>query len=150
MTVKPAPSLQFHTIAAVQLPDRGLFTPQIRDAQVTVTEQKSLQGGLLTEDKMETLECQDETTQFDDWATYFDDDYELDDDCNQPQPCRCDLGGGSYDDDFDAGPPPSQIEVYLQRWWYPAKRTVRSYLIYHFPWLRPVNKVVERDFEIPF
>ena len=133
----------------------AIFTTQIRDEQVSVTEQKSLQGVLLTEDKTETLESLNETTEFDDWESYYDDDYELelDGDCNESQPCRGDEPGGDYYYDLDAGPPPSRIEVYLQRWWNPAKSNVRSYLRYHFPWLgryKQVSNVVEEDLEIPF
>ena len=134
----------------------AIFTTQIRDEQVSVTEQKSLQEGRLTEDKTETLESLNETTEFDDWESYYDDDYELelDGDCNESQPCRGDEPGGDYYDDLYAGPPPPRIEAYLQRWWYPAKSTVRSYLRYHFPWLVPpkqLSNVVEEDnFELPF
>ena len=79
----------------------AMLTTQIRDEQVSVTEQKSLQGGLLTEDEAETLESPKETTEFDDWESYYDDDYELelDGDCNESQPCRGDEpGGDGYDD----------------------------------------------------
>jgi hypothetical protein len=127
----------------------------VKAAAIFTTEQKSLQGGLLTKDKMETLENLNETTEFDDWKSYYDDDYELeiDGDCNESQPCRGDEPGSDCYDDLYAGPPPSRIEVCLQRWWYPEKNYVRSYLRYHFPrLLRPkqVSNVVEEDFERPF
>jgi hypothetical protein len=133
----------------------AIFTTQISDQQVRVTEQKSLQGGLLTEDNTETLESLNETTEVDDWESYYDDDYELelDGDCNESQPCRGDEPGGDYYDDLYAAPPPSRIEVYPQRWWYPAKSTVRSYLRCHFPWLgrrKQVSNVVKEDIQIPF
>ena len=132
------------------------FTTQIRDDQVNVTERNSLQGGLLAEDKTGTLESLNETTEFDDRESYYDDDYELelDGDCNESQPCRGDEPGGDYYDDLYAGPPPARVEMYLQRWWYPTKNYVRSYLRYRFPGLvRPkqVSNVVEEDdFGLPF
>jgi hypothetical protein len=45
----------------------AIFTTQIRDEQVGVTEQKSLRGRLLSEGKTETLESLNETTEVDDW-----------------------------------------------------------------------------------
>jgi hypothetical protein len=134
-------------VCAADVCEEGTIQSQIRDEQLTVTEQK---GELLT-DKTEALESLNETTEFDDWE-YYDDDYELafDGDCNESQPCRGDEYYG--DDDFDPASPPTRIEV-LRRWWYSAKWTVGSYLLYHFPWLdRPnqVSTVVEEDFEIPF
>ena len=62
----------------------------------------------MTKDKTEALESLNETTEFDDWESYYDDDYELelDGDCNESQPCRGDEPGGDYYDDLYAGPPP--------------------------------------------
>jgi hypothetical protein len=72
---------------------------QTRDEQSNLTEQEGLRGGFLTENAIEDLGSLNETTEFGDWIPDFDDDTEIDGDCNESQPCRgdeyCDDG---YDD----------------------------------------------------
>lgn len=66
--------------------DRGVPRQSItnsRDEQSNVAEQESLRGGFLTENVIENLNGLNETTQFDDWIPEFDDDPEIDGDCNE-------------------------------------------------------------------
>jgi len=98
---------------------------QIRDEQSNVAEQESLRGGFLTENVIGNLDNLNETTRFDDWISDFDDDPEVDGDCNESQPCRGDEYCDDGCDDLEPAPPHSRIRVHLQLWWYPVKGVVR-------------------------
>jgi hypothetical protein len=122
---------------------------QIRDEQSNVAEQERK---ILTENVIGNLGNLSDTTRFhDDWVCGFDDDPEIDGDCNESQPCR----GDEYcDDGYDdlPTPPPSRICVRLQLWLYPVKGVVRRYLRSRFSWFKrgPANIVRQPDSDIPF
>ncbi len=125
---------------------------QIRDEQSNVAEQESLRGGFLNENVMENLDSLNETTQFDHWIPDFDDDPEIDGDCNESQPCRGDEYCDDGNDDLEPPSPPSWIHVHLQLWWFPIKGVVRRYLRSHFSWFKRerANVVNQDDSDIPF
>jgi hypothetical protein len=125
---------------------------QTRDEQSNLTEQESLRGGSLTENAIEDLGSLNETTEFGDWISDFDDDTEIDGDCNESQPCRGDEYCDDGYDDLEPTPPPARIRVQLQLWWYPVKGVVRRYLSSRFSWFerKQVNIVKQNDSDIPF
>jgi hypothetical protein len=107
--------------------------------------------GFLNENVMENLDSLNETTQFDYWIPDFDDDPEIDGDCNESQPCR----GDEYCDDgydLEPVPPPSRIYAHLQLWWHPVRGIVRRFLCSRFSWFarKQVNIVKQNDSDIPF
>lgn len=123
---------------------------QTRDEQSNLTEQESLRGGFLTEDAIENLDSPNETTEFVDWIPDFDDDPEIDGDCNESQPCRGDEYCDDGYDDLESTPPPSRIRVHLQLWWDPVKGVVRRYLSSGFSWFERKHAVKQNDSDIPF
>jgi hypothetical protein len=156
MPTAPCPvqsSIGRHLVATrLEIEEGGDNQSQIRDEQSNVAEHESLRGGFLTENVIGSLDNLNETTRFDDWLSDFDDDSEVDGDCNESQPCR---GDEYFDDGYDGlepSPPPSRIRVHLQLWWYPVKGLVRRYLRSRFSWFQrgQANIVKQADSDIPF
>jgi hypothetical protein len=106
----------------------------------------------LTENVIGNLDNLNETTRFDDWLSDFDDDPEIDGDCNESQPCRGDEYCDDGYDDLEPTTPPSRIRVHLQLWWYPVKGVVRRSLRARFSWYKrgQANIVKQADSDIPF
>jgi hypothetical protein len=106
----------------------------------------------LTEDVIENLSSQNEAIQFDDWITDFDDEPEIDGDCNESQPCRGDEYCDDAYNDLDPTPTPSRIRAYLQPRWHPIKGIIRRCLCSRFSWPKstPTNAVKQDDTNIPF
>lgn len=106
----------------------------------------------MTENVIENRDNLNETTRFDDWISDFDDDPEVDGDCNESQPCRGDEYCDDGYDDLEPTAPPSQIRVYLQLWWYPVKGAVRRHLRSRLLWFKrgQASIVKQADSDVPF
>jgi hypothetical protein len=139
-------------LTRLEIEEGGDNESQIRDEQSNVAEHESLRGGFLTENVIGNLDNLNETSRLDDWLSDFDDDPEIDGDCNESQPCR----GDEYcDDGYDALEPTAPPHGYvcaLQLRWYPVKGVVRRYLRSRFSWLKrgQANIVKQADSDIPF
>ena len=106
----------------------------------------------MNENVMENLDSLNETTQFDYWIPDFDDDPEIDGDCNESQPCRGDEYCDDGYDNLEPVPPPSRIYAHLQLWWYPVRGFVRRFLCSRFSWFKheQADVVEQDDSNIPF
>jgi hypothetical protein len=106
----------------------------------------------LTENVIGNLDNLNETTRFDDWLSDFDNDPEIDGDCNESQPCRGDEYCDDGYDDLEPTTQPSRIRAHLQLWWYPVKGVVRRYLRSRFSWFKrgQANIVKQAGSDIPF
>jgi hypothetical protein len=106
----------------------------------------------LTENVIGNPDNLNEATRFDDWLSDFDDDPEIDGDCNESQPCRGDEYCDDGYDDLEPTTPPSRTRAHLQLWWYPVEGVVRRYLRSRFSWFKrgQANIVKQADSDIPF
>jgi hypothetical protein len=102
---------------------------------------------------MKNLASLNETSELDDLLPDFDDDPEIDGDCNESQPCRGDEYCDDGNDDLELTSSRSRITGHLRMWWYPVKGIVRRYLRSRSFWFKRPERasvVNQDDSGIPF